>query len=271
MSAPTTTATPEQLVENLLRDLQAKANRLWLSDAEREPLLDHLNYSYKDHWTELQSVLDDERKQLRCWLLRSELQTSVRNKLISEWIAQNVKTTEDEREALKYEIYSYVKEDRIEDLRRYLCDVLLLGLTKAQKRRRRKKYGDGGYFGHSWEALKGIVRVVIVVAIFAAAQSKFETIVFAMLVMIYSTTYGSAAEESLGLQFLLVELRKEFKRLRRFLKEEVRDDDRWYEYLSEQELVKDHNREGVRFWIRTAFFWVLWLIAIRKLVASLIV
>jgi hypothetical protein len=267
MSTPVTAPTPETLIDDLLGDLVAKAHWLNLSDDEITPFLD-LGYPTKEQWDALQPSLVEQEKQRSQRVLHTYLEASVRKKLISDWVERNVDAKEYDKKELKREIDFYVREDRTEDLRVYLSDVLEVGLKKAQSRRKRKQWGDGDYVGHVWEALTGIVRVAIVVGIFVAAQTKFETIVFAMLVMIYYAIYGASSGYLQIIQGVAFGVDNQFKRIRRALKVEIPAVDREIEYEGEQELLKEASRGKVRFWIRAAFFYVIWLVAIWKLVAA---
>jgi hypothetical protein len=267
MSIPVTAPTPETLIDDLLGNLEAKAHRLSLSDDEIAPFFGLL-YPLKEHWDALQPSLVEQEKQRSQRFLHTYLEASVREKLISDWVERNVNAKEYDKTALKREMDSYVREGRTEDLRVYLSDVLEVGLKKAQSRRKWRQWGDGGYVGHVWEALTGLVRVAIVVGIFGAAQTKFETIVFAMLVMIYYAIYGASSGLVQIVQGVAFGADNQFKRMRRVLKEEIAAVDREIEYEGEQELLKEAIRGKVRFWIRTAFFSVIWLVAIWKLVAA---
>jgi hypothetical protein len=161
----------------------------------------------------------------------------------------------------------YISEDRDEALRDYLSDVLELGLKKAGRRRKRKRWGDGGYFGHAWEVMVGIVRLVVV-GIFDVAQSKFETIVFAMLVMTYNAVYSTSIAQFQSRREMALGIDAQFRRIRRILKEELTGADRETEHEKEQDLSKEVGRDTIRFWIQVGFFSLIWLVAIWKLVSA---
>lgn len=255
--------TPEELIDDLLSFLELKVHRLYLSDDEIARFLG-LRFPTKADFDAVLPSLIEEGKQRSQRDLRTRLEESVREKLISDWVESNVNTKRDDKEGLKREIDLYVKERRMEDLRVYLSDVLEVGLKKAQSRRTRKLWGD---VRHVWEGLTGLVRVAIVLGIFGAAQTKFETIVFAMLVMIYHAIYGTSSECLQIIHGVASGVDNQFKRIRRVLNAEATPADRGLEYEREQKLLKDATRREVRFTIRSVFLSVIWWIAIWKLVA----
>jgi hypothetical protein len=53
----------------------------------------------------------------------------------------------------------------------------------------------GGYVRNRWAVLSGIVKIAIAYAVLSAASSRFETIVFAILVLIYVAVETSYAEQ----------------------------------------------------------------------------
>jgi hypothetical protein len=100
---------------------------------------------------------------------------------------------------------------------------------------------------------KGLFRVAIVFVIFRAAQTKVETIVFAMLVMIYYTIVGTSYSESLASQAEAMGIDSQFRGIRGILKEDLPNEGREDGYAQRRDIVKTSGRSRVRFWISAIF------------------
>ena len=217
----------------------------------------------------MQALLDSELKDRHLDSLRRYFAEKVRAQIVEEWIADNVASGSDfEKDRLKRDIEFSLRDGHEVDLRAYLSDVLEFGLRKADKKRRRKQWGDGGYIGHAWVALQGIARLAIVIGIFSAAQTKFESIVFASLVLIYELVSNAVSGQAITASLFRLEMENHFKRVRRLLKEEVSLTDDEVQYEQKDKNFRDLNRNGMRFWITVGFSAVIWLIAIWKLTTA---
>ena len=120
-------------------------------------------------------------------LNRQRFTSKVCEALVSAWLSQHAKSVEKDwqRDLVIATVNRFLQHDRREELTEYLVNVAEGGLELAQKEA--KKRNSAGWRYGTGVALVNLIRLVLVYAIFAAATSKFETICFALLVLIYPT------------------------------------------------------------------------------------
>jgi len=264
MSSPAPSPyTPKDLIDTLLLDIAVKAKHLQLSSEEAA------EFAFEKDWNALKPVLLEWERSTHLKYVRQTLEKRVLERVISDWVEKNVSGSTLEKRSLKAEIESCIKEDREEELREYLPTVLELGATKAIKTiKHKKKWGEGGYGGYFWEAIVGIVRLVIVISIFTVAQSKFQTVVFALLVLTYYAVYSNSLAHFQSRTRMAFGIDGQFKLIRRLQKEEISKDDRELNHENEQELANTFTLQNIRYWIQMGFFSLIWLVAMWKLLSA---
>jgi hypothetical protein len=261
-----------KLIDDLFFALEMKASRLVLTD---EDIARWFSDTWpagwvEEEWKNLKPRLEEEHGKQDRERRRRFLETAVRGQLISEWIEQNLKAeTEISKEVLKSEIEAFLKEDWTERLREYLRNVLELGPKKARRKLKRKRWGDGGYLGHAGVVLKGIARVIIVAGVFAVAESKFQTIIFALLIMTHESIESAFLANGRGTTEMGIGIDNQFKRIRRLLREEEPEEDREARVEAEEELLKNWGRGTIRFYIHGFFLLLVWAITLWKLLTAI--
>jgi hypothetical protein len=231
-------------------------------------LIPHGEVSLKG-WEELEPFLLEEVAAQRRERLKQRLRAAVREKVIGDWIARYVKgLSQDEEKTLKSRIETDLEQDSKKELGEYLELVLTDGIAKAEQKK--KKEQRAGYPGHLWVAILGIAKLVVAFKLFAAASSKFETIVFAMLALIYVSVEGAYRASRYFTALSAIGADNQFIRIFRALK--------IYEYSREHQALIDQHRETkkllprmtIRFYLASAFSAVIWVLAVWKLTTSLL-
>lgn len=116
------------------------------------------------------------------------------------------------------------------------------------------------YMGYSWAIVKNLIILAVVWSIFGIARSNFETIVFAFLILIYSTISWSISQQGLDRVSQFIALSGEFHRLKKLLKDESDDIERDMEDIKEVN-NKLKKFEGKR-WVDSIFTIIIILIAL---------
>jgi hypothetical protein len=257
-------------VEGLFSAIEYESKRLRLTDEQAVPYLDECHISEKQ-WESLKPTLDAEQGLNVLEDIRERLQHAVRRKVITNWLNKNcANETEAVRGALFQEINTHARNGRLPDIDPYLylCDVLEFGHKQARKKLSKRKWG--GYWGHAWEVLVGLFRVGLTLAILHAASTKFETISFALLILIYYAIYRSYSGSNQLHNSRVLTSDLNFRRIRQLLKEKSDSDDVDAEHELRQETQTTASRESVRHLIRSVFYGVIWLIAIGGLIFTLL-
>jgi hypothetical protein len=184
---------------------------------------------------------------------RNRLHQGYSTWLISEWVEKTFKAKkQSEKDKIEREIDLYagvcIRENRSDDLRQFLTELLRFGLKKAHRKRVLREHGFDvrSYLGYAWGLLIGILQVVIVVRILDIPQSKFDRTVLSSLVIIYcaiSSVYSPRA----------------FGTLARVEKEAAETD---------QEYRQKLKRRSVRFHIKAVVDTLTWVIAILTLLKT---
>jgi hypothetical protein len=196
MSDAAETVDPSPVVDNLLAALEVQANRLELTEEELAEMgafeeKSFMRLTSRENWDVLHPVLTEEYRQRACERYRAYFQDFVRHKLVEDWLErQTIEKKHGDRDQIQTAIQIYLRQDRREELREYLTNVARFGLEKANKKRKQEQR-SGGYFGHIWAGSVGLARFMLAIGIFAAAESKFETIVLALLILIHIGIQGA--------------------------------------------------------------------------------
>src|SRR5207249_1951301 len=88
------------------------------------------------------------------------VQNVIRKCLIGDWLSRNTSIRgEWESDRLVDTIQIYLRDDREEELAEYLCDVVSLGLEKADRRRAKVQRGRGYMLLVVWTVLTAVARL----------------------------------------------------------------------------------------------------------------
>ena len=113
--------------------------------------------------------------------------------------------------------------------------------------------------------MKGLARLLIVLAVFQAVSTRFETIAVALLVLIYNGLYSVSVADYLKSNLRTVYAQNNFARIRRLLHEEISEVTK-QDYALERNATIQINRDAIRFsYVRGAFDFIIWVLAIWKL------
>jgi hypothetical protein len=221
-----------------------------------------------DEWEKLKPVLVEESDRRAYERTRTCLQNVVREKLILEWLVQHTPLKDYERDRIKDTIDVYLREDRKEELTEYLADAVAVGMELADKNRR-KRQRAGGYVGHAWAVITGLVRVALVIGIFEAAKTRFETIVFAILVLIYNSAEQFYWANTCSGMVMMFSMHSQFSRILRQLKADEPSWQRKTRLGEEREAQKKSALTIVRFYISIVFIGITSLYALLRLIFAL--
>jgi hypothetical protein len=123
--------------------------------------------------------------------------------------------------------------------------------------------------GLLWEVLCGLFRVAVALGVFLAANSKFETIVFALLLLILNDVSGLFSWKGASFVGLTALLHGEPQRIRRLLKDEPPAEVQESDDSDERELQKIRKRVMVYGYIRGTFTFITWVIIIVNLLFAI--
>lgn len=121
--------------------------------------------------------------------------------------------------------------------------------------------------GHIWTAIKGIIALSIAVAIFGVANTSFETVVLAILVLIYLSIGSFMAVYGLTQSEILQALANDLEAIKKLIKKDTKgetDDDK--EERAEAESKK--SKVTTDFYINTGFSIIIYIITLFKLISA---
>lgn len=116
-----------------------------------------------------------------------------------------------------------------------------------------------------WGVIVNLITLAVILVIFSNAETKFESIVFSLLTLIYLiivsyfTTHGYLQTEQWHTDY------GRFKYLRNLLKEQLSEEDREYEIQEYDRIKKMWRHNKVKFWINAVFNSVFHLITLINL------
>lgn len=270
MATPTQAPSPETLVRDLLQELKTKVE--WLAITEEE--LDELgafDYSAaRDEWVELDEIRAAEDKERRRDSIRARFKNVVRRSLVEQWLQQHASMKQQsQRKRVLDTIQLYLRDDREDELFHYLCDVLVIGLEKADKKQTSKLRGGSFYpVLIAWAILTGLLRVGLAFGVLAVASSKFETIVFALLILIYYGVVSASAAERYYNSSTGKRSENLLMRLMLKLNHDELDWEREHRIEAEREASQNVARGAVPFLISELSIGLVWLLAMYKLVTA---
>lgn len=130
--------------------------------------------------------------------------------------------------------------------------------------------------GYIWKIIINIITLIVVSAIFSAATTKFETIVFAILVLIYLNTAGFMAVWALNHIEFSEAVNNEFKDIKKLLgfKSDGKgedEEDYTEEYKEEMKKEKEDAKRNmmIKFYINIGFQFIIYVIALYNLITAL--
>ena len=199
-------------------------------------------------------------------------ESQVRVGLIADFVQKHVKAKNDyAKQRFAREIAEGIRQGKRSELEPYLVDVLDLGLEKArEKQQRESNQGNSKYIYVGWEVFKGLIQIGIVLAVFGIADSKFQTVVFALLIMTYNGLVGAASFRGYFELQTLAALNEEFERLRRLLKQQLGNFDEGEQSEQTRKMIKAADKFSAPFFIQATFVFVTWVIALWKLGESIV-
>jgi hypothetical protein len=235
-----------------------------------------------EDWEELKSFSDREKREVRLGKTKRALEDAVRNDVISSFVHHNFKngSVAIAGDALKPEIITLLHEGKEEELEIYLNDVLRSGLEGARRNKEKTwrhswvgkggwEFG-GGYWGLLWETLNGLFSVALVSGVLLAAHSRFETIVFALLLLILNGVWDRSSSAAALLIGFAALLHVEFMRVRKLLNDEPPAEVRESDVRDDREIQKMQKRVMLRGYIRGAFAFIAWVIIIVNILSAVL-
>ena len=227
-------------------------------------------YLSSEGWNKLEPFLAEEIAAQSRERLKQTLRQAVRERLIRDWIARYAGDISAEEQRLATRgIESYLEQDSREDLESYLEALLTLGIAAAEKKRKTSGRTTN-YLQNAWAVLLGTTKVAIAFTVLSAAASRFETIVLAMLVLIY---ISAEAAHTVGLQASIgnaIGVHRELKCIHQTLDSYEYTEDRQALIQEQRDIKKVLQRGTVRIYVARAVAAVIWLLAVWKLVSAIV-
>lgn len=261
---------PEHQVERLLSDIKTKVDWLAITDEEIEQLGVFEDSYDREEWRWLDRFLRTEYDERRRENARLRFQGAIRNALIYNWLQKNTNVkSEWESKRIADTVWTDLRDDARENLTEYLCDVVTLGLDKADEKRKKAKVGRWYWGLIVWTVLVALVRLALVFGIVESAQNKFETIVLAMLVLTYIGVQDASRQESY--LHLLRGAQSEclFNRVLLKVKYQELEWERDRRIHDERDTTEKLARIPVPYSIQGLSFGLVWLFAMYKIVAAI--
>lgn len=282
------TATNEQEfeAERLLSDIHLKVDQLMAADIEAHEagvtdgplpslggdwegwLEEEEETTGKQAWKELKVFAEQERKQLVLERRKRYIQTLLLQYLVNEWFKRNtsikdgveIRKTAD---ALK----GLLKDNHIKEAKLYLTDVLSLGVKRAEKQQRKRYRGGWAWIIYAFTAFRGLIYTGVVLAIFNVANSKFEKVSLALVVIIGNMLLTNRDTD------LLYRLRisgvrdRQFNELRRFFRLPEDEQEREVKEEARFEADKSLARTAISAYIGLLFAGIVWIICAVELIS----
>jgi hypothetical protein len=215
-------------------------------------------------------VAQREREQTLLHRRRRYFQTVLTHSVLNEWIRANTELKDGiEIQRLRETVQSFLREDRIQELKLYLTDVLNSGKKVADKQHKRRRRGGWAWFGYSFTIIRGIVYVGAVLAVFTVAESRFQKVSLAVLIMIGNMLLTNRASDGLYRLRLGAVMDGQFNLLRRFFKFPEDEEERDARNEARIDSDKTVTRTTISIYIGFVFEFLVWVICVVELVATL--
>jgi hypothetical protein len=260
---------PSEPILELLWSVEAKVNNLDLNwdYLQKMDFVRHGDLR-PEQWEKLEPFLAEEAAVHERVRLKQHLRRAISESVISDWVAAHVDIKKSSDAILvKSRIRSYLLQNRQDELKLYLEDVLGEGIKKAEKTYK-KEQRSGGYALHAWALTTGIVKLVIAFGILSVASSRFETIVFAVLVLTYISLNAAYRYGRYYIRFTTVAIDNRFSGMFRALEIQSPCEDE-AQIAVQRQTNSLPAAVTVPFWISEAFDAVITLFAVWKLISSI--
>jgi hypothetical protein len=122
------------------------------------------------------------------------------------------------------------------------------------------------FLGHLWALILNLFALVVVLAAFSVAASKFEVVVVAGITLLYVTLVTGITNQ---VRFQLESLQATAGLLVRILRD-LKDTKATDEERGLREAREAYERQNVRYYINVAFLALLWLVATWELVTTVL-
>jgi hypothetical protein len=227
----------------------------------------------REEWWRLVPLLAEESESRTMEQRRKRFQRAIREKLVDRWLDEHTSIAKEafQRTRVQTEVERLVASDDIEEAVTYLRDVITLGVKKADRKGSMEGWGIGAgtLWGHAWTALLGVARLLIALGLLSIAQSKFESVVFAMLILTYNLIDG--AFQNIGHSLLVGTIRTDnrLSRLAQFGAANELYKEREEPTESTRKVDQDFAASTTRLFIRSVFVGLTSLIAIVVLIKSI--
>jgi hypothetical protein len=233
------------------------------------PLPFHGEVSLKD-WEGLRPFIAEEIAAQNRERLKQRLKPAVREKVIRDWLARYAADlTANEKHLVTSGIEGYLEQDSPAELEGYLEALLKQGVATAEKKR--KKSGRvRDYLRNAWAVLVGTVKFAIAFAVLSVASSRFETIVLAMLVMIYVTAEAAHLDELCTSVAIAMGTHSEFGCIHQALNSYVHTQERQAIIQEQRAAKKVLHRGTVRIYVARIVSAAIWLLAVWKLISAIV-
>lgn len=162
-----------------------------------------------------------------------------------------------------------IATDRISALKLYLNDILTHGLKVAEKKAKRRRTGGWAWWGYSISVIKGLIYVLAVLAILSVAESRFEKVALAVLILIGNAALGHALRVPVFFLEVHEILDKQFCQLRRFFRLPEEEDEREARYEARAKTDIQLAQLNINHLIQSVFEGIVWLICAVELVLAL--
>jgi hypothetical protein len=269
MATPAHAPEPIEVINRLLRSLELQVPFLDVSTERLEELgVFEDGWVSRREWEELQPFLAERQRQGRMDARFENFQRELREKLIHSWLVKELPKESDSYNTLMMEISEFVRWDRTEELYEYLTDVLSLGLAKARSNRKGRLRGS--HWRYLGTLLFALLQIAVVFSIFSVAESRFQTIVFSLLVLLLISNSAGRHQSWLNVTSAAVGIDNQFRRIRRMLgKADEPDYERDAIIEAERSAQQKVAQETIRYYIRDTGAGVCVLIALWRLLSAI--
>jgi pheromone shutdown protein TraB len=137
--------------------------------------------------------------------------------------------------------------------------------STSQKEGAEEKKSPMRWLGYAWTVIVNLITIGVVLAIYGKVSADFEVIVVSILILTYLSIQSFSMIYGKTITATAFGLDNEFKRLRKLLKDEPRNDE-----LEEiKEAKKKVDNSMIKMYINAGFLFIIYLIALFHLFGSL--
>lgn len=234
----------------------------WIEDDER--------IAGKLAWKELKPFVQDERKRLVMERRKRYFQTLLTQYLVNEWFKRNTSETDGaEIHRATDTLRTLLRDDCTHEAKLYLIDVLTSGKKFADNQLKKRRIGGWAWFSFTLTALRGLIYVAAVLAVFSVTHSPFEKVSIALVVIIGNMLLTNRASDELYRLRFGTTVDKHFNALRQSLK--IAEDEIEREAREEPRFDSDKAaaRSTITAIISFVFEGLVWLICVVELILAI--